>query len=370
MGNKNKQLRHLCLLALSVSLLASCGSEDEGQASSPLRPVRYIEVLLAAPDVVRSFSGVAEAGVESELSFKVEGTLESLAVGVGDAVKKGQIVSTLDDKDYRLRVQEVEASLEQAKASLRNALANYERIRALYENRSVSLTELDASRAAFESARAAEKAAINQLELAKLQLEYTRLQAPADCLVAESRVEVSENVNSGQPILLLNCGQQPKVKVSIPEAYITYVKKGQPVTITFDAVKDQFFKAEVFEVGVATEALTTTYAVTLLVQGNAEKIRSGMTAEVSFQASLANIKLEKRIIVPAVAVVKDKGGSFVFVVEPKGDNRGIVSKRLVTIGSITSSGIDIGSGLADKELVVTAGVSRLVDGQEVILRKQ
>lgn len=367
---RNKYFHAFLGAALGVSLLSACSSEDETQRGSELRPVRYMQVFSAAPDVVRTFSGVAEAGIESELSFKVEGTVESLLPSVGDAINEGELVATLDNSDYNLKVQEVAAALEQAKASLRNAQANYERVRALYESRNASLTELDAARASFESSRAAEKAAINQLELAKLQEEYTRLQAPADCLVAEVRVEVSENVNSGQPILLLNCGQQPKVKVSIPEAFISYVEKGQGVTVTFDALKESLFKAEVIEVGVATQAFTTTYPVTVLVQTSTDKVRSGMSAEVSFQPNLAQLDVEKQIIIPTVAVAKDKNGSFVYVIEPKSDNTGIVRKRLVEIGSITSKGIQIQSGLSDRELVVTAGVSRLVEGQEVILRNQ
>ena len=90
-----------------------------------------------------------------------------------------------------------------------------------------------------------------------------------------------------------------------------------------------------------------------------------MAAEVSFRFETADAR--ERIIVPAVSVAEDQKGRFVFLVEPTEEGLGVVRRREVAIGELTSEGLEILKGVQDGDLVVTAGVTRLVDGQKVKL---
>lgn len=343
----------------------SCGDKETVQ--EVIRPVRYIEVFSTGGNRVRTFSGVAQAGVESNLSFKVAGTVQKMWVKVGDNVKAGQRIALIDPADYQLQVQQAQAALQQAEAQQRNADAAYERAMQLYENRNISKSDLDAARAAAESADAAVKSMEKQLELAQRQLNYTQLTAPIEGDIAQVSVEVNENVRSGQNIVSLTAGSQIEVKISVPEVLITQINEGKKVTVTFDAVPGREFEATIIEVGVAAVEMTAAFPVTIRLDRASQEIRPGMAASVSIGFESTNQK--ERFIVPSSAVLEDRQGRFVFTVKPVSDQPdfGIVHRRPVSVGELTAEGLEIMQGLKDGDWVITAGMSRISDGQRVRL---
>jgi RND family efflux transporter MFP subunit len=229
----------ICALTLFSTAILSCGEKE--QSEEIIRPVRYVEAYSTGGTRTRTFSGVARAGLESKLSFKVPGTIELVAVKVGDRVAAGDLIAQLDPSDYQLEVQKAEAALANAAAQARNAEANYERVRALWENKSASTTDLDASRATYESATAGTRSAQKQLELAKAQLSYTTLNAPISGAIAQVIAEKNENVQIGKTVVTLTSSSRIEVEVSIPEVLISLVTDGDKVTVTFDAIPGREF---------------------------------------------------------------------------------------------------------------------------------
>jgi multidrug efflux system membrane fusion protein len=353
------------IFSLLLLLLSACGDKQEEEKI--IRPVRYLEVYATGGGRARTFTGVAQAGMESKLSFKIAGTVQNVLVQVGDKIKAGQLITQLDPKDYELQVQQAEAALNQAQAQARNASANYDRIRVLFENSNASRSQLDGARAANESAEAAVRAAEKQLELAKLQLSYTRLKAPTNGAIATVNIEENENIQPGLPVVILTAGSDIEVKISIPEILISRVEEGTEVSVLFDALPDQNFSATITEVGVATTGLGTTYPVTARLLKQDPRIRPGMAASVTINFRSGDER--ERILVPSQAVLEDREGRFVYVVEPLSAEVGfgIVHRRPVVIGELTAEGIEIFQGLTDGDRVVTAGVSRISDSLKVRL---
>ncbi|UCE19906.1 MAG: efflux RND transporter periplasmic adaptor subunit, partial [Gemmatimonadota bacterium] len=158
---------------------------------------------------------------------------------------------------------------------------------------------------------------------------------------------------------------QTEVKVSIPEVLIAQIRQGEKVTVSCDAVPDKEFQATVLEVGVAATGIGTTFPVTVRFDERPEMIRPGMAANVSFLFESEDER--ERFTVPSHAVIEDRGGRFVFTVEPiQGEEGvGIVHRKSVTVGDLTAAGLEVFEGLSDGDLVVTAGVSRIRDGQKV-----
>lgn len=348
---------------LSLGLLSAC--EREEPAPEPIiRPVRTRQVFSTGGTRIRTFAGTAQAGLESRLSFRVSGKVQLMKVNVGDQVKAGDLIAELDPMDYRLQVEETEASLDRARADLRNADAKYARVRALYENRNASRDDLDAARAAAESARAQVQSILKRLELAKSQLGYTRLKAATEGAIAQVGVEVNENVQAGQTVVLLTAGARPEVKVGMPESLITQVAAGGKVTVTFDAIPGQTFSAVITEVGVVT-GMSTTYPVTVRLEEADPEVRPGMAAEVAFRFGSEDDR--ERFLVPSIAVGEDRNGRYVFVVEPGPEGFGVTARRPVTVGELREEGIEILEGVSDGDLVVVAGTSKIVDGQKVRL---
>jgi RND family efflux transporter MFP subunit len=350
-------------LTMGLVALLLVGCAEEAVVEKAIRPVRSQVVAASGASRVRSFAGVAKAGLESQLSFRVGGTVERVPARVGATVKRGQILAQLDPTDYELKVQEAVAGLAQAKAAERNAEADYDRVRGLYENNNASLRELDGARATAESSEAQVEAAEKRLEQARQQLSYSTLRAPVDGQVAAVDVEVNENVSSGQKLFLLTAGSDIEVEVALPGALIADIDEGQSAEVTFDALPGRRFSARVTEAGVAAVGTATTFPVTVRLEEADPGIRSGMAAEVSLE--FGGGTASKRMLVPAVSVGEDRDGRYVFVFEEAGDGQGVVRRREVSVGELTADGIEILAGLTEGEVIVTAGVRRLSDGEEV-----
>ena len=331
-----------------------------------LRPVRYAQVFSTGGTRERTFSGTAQARVESRLSFRVAGAIQQMPVDVGDAVEVGQLIAELDPADYRLQREEADAAVDRASAEARNAEANLERVRQLYENGNASLNDLDAARSGSETAAAQVQASVNRRDGARLQLSYTRLGAPAAGRISSVDVEVNENVRAGQIVAVLTSESELEVEVAVPEVLISLVREGANVSVTFDALPDRSFVAVVTEVGVTAGGLATTFPVTVRLDRTVEGLRPGMAAEVLFRFESTDRR--ERVIVPLVAVGEDRDGRFVFVVQRVDSITGVVLRRPVTVGELTTDeGFEIIEGLVDEELVVTAGVTRIRDSMQVSL---
>lgn len=352
---------------LAATLTVSACGEDAPPPEPVIRPVRTQAVFATGGGRTRTFSGTSNAALESRLSFKVSGTVNRVAVNVGDRVRAGALIAQIDDRDYRLQVQEAEAALNSATAQARSAESNYGRVRALYENRNASANDLDAARAASESANAQVKRAEKGVELARSQLSYTTLKSPVAGSIASVMVEENENVSPGQTVVLLTSGNALEVKVAVPEILIAQVREGDQTTVTFDALPGKSFLATVIEVGVSSGGGGTTFPVSVRLKETDPACRPGMAAEVAF--TFGNEDGRPRLIVPAVAVGEDRSGRFVYVAQPTEAGKATIERREVAVGELTESGIEVFEGLKDGELIVTAGVTRINDGQVVRLLK-
>lgn len=353
------------LLTLTVVLLGllACG-RTEVEPEPELRPVRLLRVTAGDAESSLTLAGVAKAGVEADLSFRVAGTVEEVEVALGDTVSHGQVLARLDAVDYELQVQEAEAGLAQAEAALRKAEADFDRTRALYENNNASKSELDAARAAAESARSQVVAATKRVELTRQQLDYTVLRAPADGAIARRDLELNENVSAGSPVFMMTSGSLAEVEFAVPEIMIANIEVGLPVSVTFDALRGREFEAEITEVGVAVTGASAAFEATARLTEEVPEVRSGMAAEV--RCRVPGPAGARTLMVPWVAVGEDREGRFVFVVEPEDGDEGTVRRRAVTVGEVGEN-IEIVEGLQEGEMIVTAGTRRLVDGMRVRL---
>ena len=254
-----------------VIVLVGCDQEHV-QLPAPIRPVRYVIAQPSSGVRERIFTGAAKAGIESNLSFKVRGTIQKLGLKVGDRVRKNQLIAEIDPRDYELAVQQTEASLAQAKAQAARAAADFKRMRRLFERDNASQADFDSARAAQDSARALVRAIEKQIELAKLQVSYTRLVSPIHGKVAEVPVEVNENVKVGQTIVVLHAGARPEVEVAMPEVLIREIRQGAAVSVALDSLPNRSFSGRVSEVGVAATEGLMTYPVTILLDRSDARI--------------------------------------------------------------------------------------------------
>ncbi len=356
-----------CSIAvLAAWLISGCEPASE-EAEIPLRPVRYMQVTDVNASPSRTFSGTSRSTRVSRLSFKVSGTVVGIPVEVGDRLNAGDLLARLDPSSFDLQVQQSQASLVQAQANERNASANYERFKGLYENRNASRNDLDSARAEAESGKAQVRAAQKALELAELNRSYTVLRAEEACSVASVDVEVNENVNAGSQVTLVNCGDDLEIELGIPDSLIASVNKDAEVSIRFDAIADTGFNGIVTEVGITSESGAPTFPVIVAINGQDERLRSGLSADVTFR--FATSGRTDAYLLPLSAIANSGNDPFVFVAQADGDDgQATVVKRAVEIGELTELGIEVLRGIRPGDLVVTAGVSVIRDGQRVLLK--
>ncbi len=346
---------------LAPLVLSGCSGEKKVEKET-IRPVRYQAAGSSNGARERSFSGTAKSALQSNLSFKVAGTISLIDVKIGDVVKKNQLIATIDNKDYNLTVQEAEAGLQQANAQALNAASNYKRIRKLYENDNVSKSDLDNSRAAFDSANAFVKSIKTKLALAKSRMSYTTLSAPFAGAVTAVHVDENENIAAGHPVISIASETKTEVSVVIPGILISKINEGNTVSVTFDALPGKSFDGLITEVGVAASRFATTYPVTISINAEDTSIRAGMAASVKF---MFNSTRKSTIIVPSHAAGEDNKGKFVYIVIPGGKNLGVVKRIAVKTGELVTDGLEIIEGLSENDLVVTAGISKLKTGMKV-----
>ena len=173
-------------------------------------------------------------------------------------------------------------------------------------------------------------------------------------------------VGSATVIATLQVGEQLEVAVDVPETAINEIHRKDMVKVQ-EAGPEGTLEAEVYEVGVPGRA-GAVYPVTVRFSGAPEGVRAGMAAQVEFQRP-ERPDDGSRMVQPS-AVGEDRDGRFVFLVEGEAGKEGKVKRRAVEVGSLEANGIRILSGLTEGDRVVTAGVSRLVDGLTVVIPGQ
>ena len=242
----------------------------------------------------------------------------------------------------------------------------YERVRSLYEKGSASLSDFENAKNSFRTAEASFESAKRSVEIQKEQLSYAYIYAPESGTIASVSAEVDENVSAGQPVAVLNAGSEMEILIGLPESVINGVRAGMDVDVSFTSLPNQRFAGRVTEVSPSVDQNSATYPVRLSIIDPSTDIRSGMTANVTFDFSDAG-QVSNTLIVPAKAVGEEGRGHFVFLLEESGSSA-TVKKQLVKIGGLTTEGFEITEGLTAGQKIATAGMQTLLDGQEVILQ--
>ncbi|MTI32474.1 efflux RND transporter periplasmic adaptor subunit [Xanthovirga aplysinae] len=354
----------IVFISLSLfSILFSCGTKNKRKKEN-LRPIKYMPVVYTAGERAQTFTGVSVAAVETELSFRVGGVLNSLEVNEGEEVRKGDLVATIDNIDDQLELETAKAVLRDMEVQRDASRANLARVKSLFEENNVSLSDYEKAKSEYANALSNFEASIKKVDIKQRQVEYGTLLSPVDGIVIEKRFVINEIVKPGEAVVVINSEDSIDVEVGVPESFISKIYKGIPVVVNFSSIEDVRFTGEVTVVPFTRQAESASYKVVIRLNQISKVLRPGMPAEVTF---LLPTTEKYFLTVPAVAVNEDESGRFVYVVEIKEKNLGIVHRRAIEIGTLQVTGFEVLSGLKAGELVVVAGIPSLYEGMEVRL---
>ena len=175
--------------------------------SSELLSLEILEVkMMDSYKITREFPGKLLPAQQSNLAFEIPGKINIINVDIGDAVKKGQILAELDNR-------EATAQLKQAKAKYDLALQILNRYKDLRSEGHISIQDLD-------NANSEELIAKSQLEFYKVKLEQTKLISPFDGVIQNRYLDTGSVINGGIPILEILGSKNVEAHISIPLKFI------------------------------------------------------------------------------------------------------------------------------------------------------
>ncbi len=362
-----KLSKHIFLATLITLTLFSC-KEEKKQKKEVLRPVRYQVVGGIDVQRTRTFSGVAKAGDEIELSFRSSGVISEVKVSKGQKVKQGDLIAKLDNVEANLAYEQSVSSLNSAQSAMNTSQSELNRVKSLYEKGSKSLSEYEQARNAYQNALAQFESAKRNKGIQATQLSYGIIRAPKDGLIADTDGGVGERVSGGHQFAILNAGEGMKIEIGLPESIVNKVTAGMKADINFTAIENTSFKGTVLEVAPIVDEDAATFTASVGIDTPTEAIKPGMAANVAFSFETDSLKSDA-IIIPMKSVGEDKNGNFVFVIESADGKTGTTKKQSITIGELTPNGFEIKSGLSKGQKIATAGLQTLLDGQKVKLQQ-
>jgi len=357
-------MRYPLLLALFLVLL---GCDDAAETPPEvIRPIAWTAVQPFGLEQVRRLSGTLQAVKTASLSFEVGGKVATVAAKLGDNVKKGDALAEIDDAPYRLNVDAARGALQEARAARREAENTYSRQKQLFDKGWIAQAALDNAVATLDSARSNVDIAQAQYDLAMRDLADTHLLAPYDGRITSRSIEPSQQVLAGQPVFEIEGQGGLEVSVMVPETIIQRVHDGQTFDVHFSGIGSLTARARVTEIGPRAEA-SNAFTVTLALDRDYPSLRSGMSAEVNFtfEGRGRTGYTGKTVKVPFTALLPGNDqDALVFVFDP---DTGTVSRRSVQTENIVDNEVLISAGLEQGEIIATAGVAYLRDGQKVRL---
>jgi RND family efflux transporter MFP subunit len=335
------------LVPLLCTLAAGCEAPVAGEPEAA-RPVRVHRVELAPALESRTFVARTEAVQVLDLSFRVGGRLQHLAVREGQVLRKGDLVAELDTADYARALHEAEVELRQAGRDL-------QRKRALWRRQVVPRAVVDDAMAAFDLRRIG-------LDKARQDLADTRLTAPFDALVSQRLLDSFVNLRAGEPVVRLLDLTEIRVTVNVPEDLLARVRAEQVAAVQarFAFAAGRTFPLQFREYAAEADPLAQTYEVTFAMARPPDvNLLPGMTATVS-----VDLRGDSRpIAIPAVALhATDDGGFAVWRYDP---GSGRVTRQDVALDGVEGGQARVRDGLEGGELILTAGVAHAREGMRV-----
>lgn len=334
-----------------LAALVSC-SQPPVKEQGP-RPVKLTDVT-SLNVIEKSFSGVVSPDQFSDLAFKMSGPLISLSVQEGQKVRTGQVVAEIDPLDFKL---EYEAK----KASFRTAQAMVQRAEKLLAKQAISKQEYESTEASYSNAKAA-------FEYAENTLGQTKLRAPFDGFIQKKYVENYQKVQAGQGIVCLINPNKLQIEYTMPETNINFFSTPYSLYVEFDNYKGLRFKAKVKEYVEASPDGSGVPVFLYIDDPNFNldkyKVAVGFSCRVVLNVESQSFN-QGAVLVPLAAIVTDDvdQARYVFVYDKQTQKVG--RRKISTDELLGKDNVVVLDGLKAGDQVVSAGATRLVDGQQV-----
>jgi RND family efflux transporter MFP subunit len=343
------KMKTIVMIMGMLSLLTACNQDQPEATKNEVETgtrVKFGRVVSSHPENNLKYSGTIEASVSTPLSFQTTGTVEKVYFQVGDVVKKGQLIASIDKTT-------MQSAYDAALAQYEQAIDAQERLKTVYDKGSlpeIKWVEINSQLAQAEA----------QMKMYKEQLDNCELHSPVDGIVGYRALETGMSALQIQAPISIITIDDILVKISVPEDEVSLMIKGQAASIKVGALGMKTFHGEIDRVGVVANQLSRTYDVKIRVKNTDGKLKPGMVCDVEIKLP----EQEAVLLVPMEAVSGQTDGEpYVFVVNTH--NKRVI-KTQIHIGGIINNKLEILSGLSEGELIVTYGKHKLSDDEKVV----
>ena len=329
-------------LAFAAMLFAACGGDKSAETAATVNPadekpgVKIEKVSMHSVPQTETYTATIESDVKNNIAPNTPYRIERVLVDVGDNVRKGQVLVTLDA-----------SSLKQLKMQIEHQKLEFNRTDELYKVGGASKAEWDNAKL--------------QLDIMETQLkqmtENIQLVSPINGVVTARNYDDGDMYGSGGPVLTIEQLNPVELVINVSEVFYKQMSKGMPVEVTLDAYEGEVFSGKVSTVYPTIDKVTHTFPVEVTIANPANKVRPGM-----FARATVNFGDVERVVVPDQAVVKQigSGDRYVYVYKD-----GKVSYDKVQLGRHMGEFYEIISGVEPGSDVVVAGHTALVHGKAV-----
>lgn len=347
-----KTYSKLLVLVLLISFLAGCDNEESSIDTEIKIPVSVVAIkeqsisnfIETTGTVYSSKEGVEKSQLSGSYRLQTNPqTGESFALG--DFVKAGQLLITLEDAEYENGLQ-----LEGKKLNLELADNNLKKQQSLHEKGGVTLTELKNASVEYVNAKYA-------YENALIQKEKMSVRAPFDGTIVELPYYTGGvRIDQAMDLFKIMKYDRLLLDIKLPEKYLLEVRKGQEVNITNYNLDRDTLAGFIWQISPVINPDTRTFQSMLEIRNDDLMLRPGMFVK----AAILSEKRDKTIVIPKETIISRQNGKVVYIVE-----NGIASEKSIKTGLENQDVIEVLDGLKINDRLVISGYETLRNNSKV-----
>jgi RND family efflux transporter MFP subunit len=364
------------LITFSVLFCAACGDDEPQNSEEPVRGVRLFEIEQSASTVKRRYPSLIEPANESRLSFEISGQLGEVTLEEGQQVQAGDLLMRLDDTSLQLELQEAKAAREQADVVLKNAQIDFERKSELLKNGNVTRASFDESETNLRTAQSQQIQSSRRYDIAFERLNKSELRAPFAGVIANVEGRSFTNVTAGGTVLTLYSQSAYEVDFNVPATVINLLSLGANVEVAITDLPGTTLSGKIQEIS-SRASQVSAFPVVVALTETVAGLKAGMAADVIVSFALPDAAAG--FLVPLscfdfenseglgnrrndVKQFEESNPARVYVFDAASST---VKTRVVQVIGVRDNMLIVSEGLAAGDLVASAGVSYLYDGQMV-----
>jgi RND family efflux transporter MFP subunit len=337
--------------------LAACHKEEKAVAQS-IRPVRTVTVEPREAGETISLTGEIQPRYQADIGFRVNGKILERPVDVGTQVKKGDLLARLDPQQYRQDFEVAKADVAAAEAEVTRSRAQESRQAELLKNGHTTRVKYDQAVKAFKTAQAQADAASARQVQASENLGYTDLKADNDGVITAVGADAGQVVSAGQMVVRLARPGEREAVFNVAEGAFKSPPKVPTVEVNLVSNPDTKTQGKVRYVSPQADPATRTYTVRVSLPDAPLQMRLGANV-----VGTVTMEQGQSVTIPGSALFQKDGKPAVWLV----DKDRTVQLKPITVQRYQGDAVVVADGLVRGDVVVIAGVQKLLPGQKVAL---